>query len=107
MVSALTRRLTHVGQEPGPTVLCRLATTTPRAGLWGEVTARALPYSFGVVLRRHPRPRDEVVPIASSRRYAAGRDHVRLVEVDDDHSLLASLDVIDRESLAFFGLASE
>ncbi|MEO0322582.1 MAG: YqiA/YcfP family alpha/beta fold hydrolase [Myxococcota bacterium] len=38
---------------------------------------------------------DEVVPIASSRRYAALHRHVELVEVDDDHSLAASVDAIE------------
>ncbi len=33
---------------------------------------------------------DEVVPIEGSRRYAAAREHVELVEVEDDHGLLAS-----------------
>lgn len=36
--------------------------------------------------------RDEVVPIESSRIYAAAREHVELIEVDDDHRLLDSLD---------------
>ncbi|MCS6800077.1 MAG: alpha/beta fold hydrolase [Myxococcota bacterium] len=39
--------------------------------------------------------RDDVVPIESSRRYADGRPNVRLVEVDDDHALASSLDVIE------------
>jgi uncharacterized protein (DUF2237 family) len=43
--------------------------------------------------------RDEVVPVAVSRDYAAARPgRVRLVEVDDDHALLASLDLIEQES---------
>ncbi|MEM9192840.1 MAG: YqiA/YcfP family alpha/beta fold hydrolase [Myxococcota bacterium] len=36
--------------------------------------------------------RDEVVPIEGSRRYAAEHRSVRLIEVDDDHSLIASID---------------
>jgi len=36
---------------------------------------------------------DEVIPIEASRRFA--RDHgARLVEVEDDHTLARSLDVI-------------
>lgn len=47
---------------------------------------------------------DETVPIASSRAYAAARPHVRLIEVSDGHLLADSLDVVVRETLAFFGL---
>jgi pimeloyl-ACP methyl ester carboxylesterase len=42
--------------------------------------------------------RDDVVLVEGSRRWAAGKRHVRLVEVDDDHELLASLDRIAREA---------
>jgi len=38
--------------------------------------------------------RDEVVDIALSRRFAAERRHVRLVEVDDGHELVKSIDRI-------------
>jgi len=48
--------------------------------------------------------RDDVVPIAGSRRLAAGRPDVRLVEVDDDHPLHASVDRIEREAAGFFGI---
>ena len=48
--------------------------------------------------------RDEIVPVTGSRRYAASRPHVRLIEVDDDHALGGSLDRIGDEALAFFGL---
>lgn len=48
--------------------------------------------------------RDEVVPIETSRRYAAARPHVRLIELDDDHSLAASIDRVTAETLAFFEL---
>jgi len=34
---------------------------------------------------------DEVVPVEGSRRWAAGKEHVRLVEVEDSHELLASV----------------
>ncbi len=46
--------------------------------------------------------RDETVPAESSRRYAGPRAHIRLIEVDDDHSLHASIDVIDMESWRHF-----
>jgi uncharacterized protein len=42
--------------------------------------------------------RDDTVDIAVSREFAAGKRHVRLVEVDDGHELVASLPVILRES---------
>ncbi|MBM4396317.1 MAG: alpha/beta fold hydrolase [Deltaproteobacteria bacterium] len=48
--------------------------------------------------------RDETVPVESSRAYAAARPRVRLIEVDDGHLLADSLDLVVRESLAFFGL---
>lgn len=34
---------------------------------------------------------DDVVPIAGARAFAAGKPHVRLVELDDGHELIASL----------------
>ncbi len=37
---------------------------------------------------------DEVVPVELSRRFAAGRRHVRLVELDDGHDLHATLPTI-------------
>lgn len=45
--------------------------------------------------------RDEVVPCALSERFAADNPHVRLVLLDDDHSLLASVPRILDESVAF------
>lgn len=48
--------------------------------------------------------RDEVVPVESSRRYARTRSHVRLVELDDDHGLVASSEAIAAETLRLFGL---
>ena len=48
---------------------------------------------------------DEQLPIEGSREYAAGRAHVSLVEVDDDHALTASIDRIAAEVEAFFGLS--
>lgn len=47
---------------------------------------------------------DEVVPVEGSRRYAAERDHVRLVEVPDAHDLGASIDRVRDEAFAFLGL---
>jgi uncharacterized protein len=42
--------------------------------------------------------RDDTVPVEGSRRWAAGKPHVRLVEVDDGHELVLSLDLIVREA---------
>lgn len=46
--------------------------------------------------------RDDVVTIESSRVFATGKRHVRLVEVDDGHELVASLPRICDEVDAFF-----
>lgn len=46
--------------------------------------------------------RDEIVPIEQSRRYAAARSHVRLIELDDDHQLTDSLPRILDEVLRAF-----
>ena len=46
--------------------------------------------------------RDETVPVESSRRWSHGRANVTLVEVDDDHALTRSLDVIEMETRRFF-----
>ena len=51
--------------------------------------------------------RDDVVDVAVSRELAAGRRHARLVELDDDHELAASIPRILAEVDAFaapFGL---
>jgi len=45
--------------------------------------------------------RDDVVPVEHSRRFAAGKRHVRLVEVDDDHELVTSLPRIFEETDRF------
>ena len=45
--------------------------------------------------------RDDVVPIDHSRRFAAGRANVTLVELDDGHELLATLPRILDEAAAF------
>lgn len=45
--------------------------------------------------------RDVVVPIDHSRRFAAGKRHVRLVELDDVHELVSSLPALLAESDSF------
>jgi uncharacterized protein len=45
--------------------------------------------------------RDAVVPIDHSRRFAAGKRHVRLVELDDTHDLVVSLPRLLAEAEAF------
>lgn len=45
--------------------------------------------------------RDDTVEIELSRQWAAGRRHVRLVEVDDGHELAASIDRIAEEAERF------
>jgi len=44
---------------------------------------------------------DETVPIESSRRYAASRSNVTLLEVEDDHNLVASIPLIEELSLSW------
>jgi uncharacterized protein len=44
---------------------------------------------------------DEAVPIDHARRFAAGRPHVRLIELDDGHDLAASLPRLLAETDAF------
>ena len=44
---------------------------------------------------------DEVVDIEGSRRWAQGKRHVHLVEVDDGHELVASIGTIAAEADAF------
>jgi pimeloyl-ACP methyl ester carboxylesterase len=80
-----------------------------------DAFGQSVPVHWGLIedIRRHP-PwpevpcptlilhgiRDEIVPIEHSRRYAEERpDRVRLVELEDNHSLMASLDRISREAL--------
>jgi pimeloyl-ACP methyl ester carboxylesterase len=46
--------------------------------------------------------KDTVVPIAVSRQWAAGKANVRLIEVNDDHSLAGSVERIAEASAAFF-----
>jgi alpha-beta hydrolase superfamily lysophospholipase len=63
-----------------------------RAGLWPDVRVPTL-IIHGA--------RDEVVDIESSRAWARGKRHVRLVEVDDGHELAASIPRIQEEADAF------
>jgi pimeloyl-ACP methyl ester carboxylesterase len=51
--------------------------------------------------------RDDRVPVDLSRRYAATHRDVELIEVDDGHDLMASLDTIERAVLARFELGRE
>lgn len=44
---------------------------------------------------------DDVVPIARSRTFAAGRPHVRLIELADNHELVASLPTLLAETDRF------
>lgn len=46
---------------------------------------------------------DDTVPIDHSRRFAAGRPNVRLVELDDGHELAASLPRLLAEADGFLG----
>ncbi|GAB4532705.1 MAG: alpha/beta fold hydrolase [Haliangiales bacterium] len=48
--------------------------------------------------------RDQVVPIDCSRDYAAGHPDVRLLEVDDDHSLVSSMERVAAEVTRTFAL---
>lgn len=45
--------------------------------------------------------RDDVVPIERSRQFAAGKRHVRMVELDDGHELVASVPRILAEADRF------
>lgn len=44
---------------------------------------------------------DDVVPVEHSRRFAEGRRHVRLVELDDGHELVASIPALLAEAERF------
>jgi uncharacterized protein len=63
-----------------------------RGGGWPDVRVPTL-----IVHGRH----DEVVDIGLSRTWAAGKRHVRLVEVDDDHALASSIPRIREEADTF------
>lgn len=82
-----------------------------------DAEGRLTPVHWGFIedARRHPAypevpcptlilhgTRDDVVPIAISRGYAAARPQVRVVELDDDHQLLSSVDRIADEIAQFF-----
>ncbi len=45
---------------------------------------------------------DEVVPIGSSRRYAQAHSNATLIEVEDNHGLVASVGRIEEEVLSFW-----
>jgi pimeloyl-ACP methyl ester carboxylesterase len=60
-----------------------------RLGAWPDVRVPTL-----IVHGRS----DETVPIEGSRSWAAGQRHVRLVEVDDGHELVASLPIVAAEA---------
>jgi pimeloyl-ACP methyl ester carboxylesterase len=62
-----------------------------RLGTWPDVRVPTL-----IIHGRN----DTTVPIEGSRRWAAGKRHVRLIEVDDDHELTSSLPRIAAESTA-------
>ncbi len=79
----------------------------------------AVHYGFYVEALRQPRwpevpcptlilhgTRDEVVPIDGSRKYAAEREHVDLIELDDTHDLTASIGRISEEVLRFFEIGN-
>lgn len=80
----------------------------PRPLHWGFVedarTHPAVPEPSCPVLILHGR-RDEVVSPELSRSYASTRPNVRLIELDDDHSLAGSLQRIGREVRDFFDIA--
>lgn len=69
------------------------AAVTQRLGAWPDVRVPTL-----IVHGVH----DETVGIDSSRRWAAGKRHVRLVEVDDGHELTVTLPRINAEADAHF-----
>jgi pimeloyl-ACP methyl ester carboxylesterase len=82
-------------------------------------TGEPVPVHWGFIeaaLRHPPTPapshptliihgtRDAVVPVDSSRAYAAAFPGVQLHEVDDDHALMASMPLIEALALEFFDL---
>jgi pimeloyl-ACP methyl ester carboxylesterase len=48
---------------------------------------------------------DAVVPVATARAWVADHPSARLIELADDHQLIASLPRITSEAFAFFGIA--
>ena len=83
------------------------ATGTPTPLWWKFIedatTHPAVPDVSCPTLIIHGRA-DETVPIAGSRRYAATHKNVELIEVEDDHRLLASTDLITTRALEFFSI---
>lgn len=83
------------------------ASGTPRPLHWGFVLdGRKWPQEPAVscpTLVIHG-VQDVVVPPEVSARWGSHQADVRRVEVDDEHQLLCSMDVIERECLSFFGL---
>lgn len=84
-----------------------------------DATGKRVPVHFGFIeeARREPGTpdvrcetliihgtRDETVPVSLSREYAASRPNVRLVELDDDHALGASIDRIVAEVQRHFAI---
>lgn len=49
--------------------------------------------------------RDETVPVETSRSYASTREHVELIELDDVHALVDSIETIADGTLEFFGMS--
>ncbi|MFH2000467.1 MAG: YqiA/YcfP family alpha/beta fold hydrolase [Planctomycetota bacterium] len=88
--------------------------------LFSDATGKEVPVHWGLIedFSRHPACpdvccptliihgiRDEVVPIETSRTYAADRPGlVKLIPVDDNHYLMQSLNRIQEEILDFFEL---
>jgi pimeloyl-ACP methyl ester carboxylesterase len=66
-----------------------VADVEARLGAWPDVRVPTL-----VVHGRN----DETVPIAGSRAWAGGKRHIRLVEVDDNHDLVVTLERIAAEA---------
>ena len=48
---------------------------------------------------------DVTVPIETSREYAAAHEHIELIEIDDDHQMIASAERVLGWSLEWFGLS--
>lgn len=84
----------------------------------GEGRVRPLHWAFVEDARRYPPEpevpcptlilhgtRDDVVPVETSRRYAASRPHVSLVELPDGHALLDVEGEVVAWTLRFFGLS--
>ncbi len=79
----------------------------PVAVHWGFIeSAMRMPEAPAVpcpTLIIHGR-RDQIVPIDCSRDYAASHPNVRLLEVDDDHALVSSMERVAAEVTRVFAL---